>query len=588
MAFEFAPFSEHALARMFTAKHALRDPMHVRDIERAWPASSAPFARTASLALFTADIDGAAPRARTRERDGGVGAAGMSRSLSTSDIDGAAPRALFRSSGRNPVAPVYALPTTRARWGPAEWRGVHVPALAARGAPLARGQVRETLYQVDRPRVLYKTAAPRTPPSPVEGACAHWRARTADARRVGPPRDPLYVADISADRRARGWRNPGAGGGGGEGAFAPERGAARDPLDPVYTYDMGPGGTGPISTAAHLQPFSRARLMRTDGRGARPPPAAIEGASADALSARRRATRTRRGILDVDDVEGTRTGSRGDGFVLYRRPDYDEHTGRRRVAYNAPGEPAPPTKTTNKVDDIEGTNPGSAMGGPRIYRPSQLDHASRTEAIIARNGVRPDALEPTPARSATVELTMRALAARRALSAHADAVAAADAAGAREARAHAEDPTAQPPTRAGVDTSAPGDSDAMAVTGVTGVTGVTAAVTGKPTVPTADVHVVAADENNGGRAVPLAVRSEVPAPDALDGAPFEAGADSEAQPAPVSRAPAAPSLKLGGEQAPNFQRGAEQPRPVYDVTLAASRASAAARQTEVDAVRALS
>lgn len=99
--------------------------------------------------------------------------------------------------------------------------------------------------------------------------------------------------------------------------------------------------------------------------------------------------------------------------MLYRRPDYEALSGRARVAFNAPGEPAPPTKQTNKLDDIDGTNPGSALPLPAIYRPSQLDHLPRMAALLKSGGDRPDGLLPFPLRSAAAERAMEAHRARR-------------------------------------------------------------------------------------------------------------------------------------------------------------------------------
>ncbi|KAJ1641032.1 hypothetical protein T492DRAFT_332553 [Pavlovales sp. CCMP2436] len=204
---------------MFTAKHHTRDAMYVRDISGAWASSTQPFARTRSFALETADVDGARPRVHARELRGCI-----LRTLSTHDIAGACSRPASFSSGRNPLDPTYKLPSVVPRWQEPEWRGLYNASDCVRGAAVGRGQVRETLYATDTPPPLYMGGQPRSQPEKVEGAEAHWRDRRDNARRTGPRRDPMQVADISA---LRGWRlDP----------PSLKREALRDPLDPVFFF----------------------------------------------------------------------------------------------------------------------------------------------------------------------------------------------------------------------------------------------------------------------------------------------------------------------------------------------------------------
>lgn len=292
-----------------------RDALHVRDIERAFAGSSAPFsARATSYALETSDIEGAAPRARTR---GAAGGAPLSRSLTTADIAGARPRGPARPSGRDPLEPNYALPSAQqARWGPAEFRGIY--AMNGRGldggSAHARAQVREGNYTVDGPRALYP-GAPRSAPERIDGARPFARAHAADARRAGPPRDALFAADILHPRLFQSARDaPGRSPAEHAGALSDAaralrwgvpRDPPRDPVDPEYNYDCaGPDAVGPISGARHIQPYTLERTILASGpRAGRPPPPRVEGSGADTRSALRRGRATRRGILEIDDIE---------------------------------------------------------------------------------------------------------------------------------------------------------------------------------------------------------------------------------------------------------------------------------------------
>lgn len=327
--------------------------------------SSAP-ERPADLSLTTSDIFGAAPKRWARELTGHTSFA-----LTASDIDGAAP-VKPRVSGRNPVDPEY--PPLRPTWR--EDGRINQSALLK--APDRQVHVRETNYVVDGPTPLYPGTA-REPLPPVEGSSA----RRAIPIKASSRHDPLDVRDINKVR-------------------SPVQSILRDPLNPEYVYDM--AGCGPISTARHVQPLTReAEVRRKSGGRATAGPgdgslraSDIPGAQADTVGAKTKNRATRESILDISDVDGSWPGTRGDGFTLYRRADYEKLTGRRRVAMNAPGVPAPPTKESNRLCDISGTNPGSAYGIP-IYRPTAANHKARMKFIID-NGRLPDADEPYPRR----------------------------------------------------------------------------------------------------------------------------------------------------------------------------------------------
>jgi hypothetical protein len=381
---------------MFTAKHAQRDPLHTRDIAGASPASTLPFARTCSQANTSLDIAGAQPRLRAEPMARGAERAEPpSRALSSADIASTRPWALRAPSGRDPVDPVYELPrATSARALAADDANPHL----WRGERRA-GHVRETNYTVDCPRVLFPGAAGRPAPPLVDGASVGWRARAVADRLERAPTSParaaradsLDVADIS---QLKGWRvePPPA-----------RRDPPRDPVAPVYAYDR--AGVGPVCDAAHVQPYTRQRLQARRPH-ANPPLAPIDGAAADTATAARRAMGTRAAVA----IAGACAGTHG-GLSLYRRADYAAHTGRQLAEHHAPGEPAPPTKRTNKLDDIARSNPGSGAAGPAIYRPSQVDHAARTSALVANGGVRADALEPVARKN--VEVAALLAAARR-------------------------------------------------------------------------------------------------------------------------------------------------------------------------------
>mmetsp|Transcript_22166 Transcript_22166/g.65329 ORF Transcript_22166/g.65329 Transcript_22166/m.65329 type:complete len:561 (+) Transcript_22166:79-1761(+) len=393
-------FADQGVTSQFTAKHTNRDPLYVGDIAGTSPKALAPFARMHNQVLDTSDIAGARP-AKEHVRSRGF----APDNLDVADIAGTSARP-WPVSGRNPVDPDYKLPSVTARWDTSTagdaFLGVYRAPHVVRNAPVPRGQVRETNFVLSHTKPLYPGDA-RPPPEAVEGAHADARVLRERARRVQPPRDPANVEDINwrpeagpfTQRRRPGWQ--------------PAR--PRDPLDPHYEFDLGLGGVGPVSTAAHVEPYARELLFyRTVAT--RPVKSLnaddIAGAAASTRGAFHRGAATRTRATDVSDIDGAQVGTRGDGFVLYRRPDYDALTGRTRVHYNAPGEPVPPTKTTNKLDDIEGTNAGSGGDGIKIYRPSHIDHRERTAALIANNGVPADVEAPFPRRNAHMDAWIRA------------------------------------------------------------------------------------------------------------------------------------------------------------------------------------